>query len=117
MLSAFTSCLDDAGTPLADPTAKRLPVGRNSQRSPLLEMNFDVQFAFVCLLAGVSRLRLVSATDPHLWGGYVSVVLGAAPPPSAGARSVEQFKPLVAVDQFLPGLAPGGRAPRRDGSF
>jgi hypothetical protein len=36
----------------------------------------------------------------------VSVVLGAAPPPSAGARSVEQFKPLVAVDQFLPGLAP-----------
>ncbi len=36
MLSALTSRLDDAGTPLADPPAKRLPVGRNTHRSPLL---------------------------------------------------------------------------------
>ncbi len=44
MLSAFTSRLDDAGTPHADPPALRLPVGRNAHRSPLLRSTGASQF-------------------------------------------------------------------------
>jgi len=50
--------LNGAGTPLADPPASRLPVGRNAHRSPLLKPRQEAEFlhadALRSLLSGCS---------------------------------------------------------------